>query len=39
MKNWLMGTLMVALVTATLPSISEAKRLGGGRECHPASLT
>ncbi len=30
MKNWLIGTVVVALVTATLPSISEAKRLGGG---------
>ena len=30
MKNWLIGTVVVALVTATMPSISEAKRLGGG---------
>ena len=31
MKNWLIGTLVVALVTVTLPSVSEAKRLGGGK--------
>ena len=31
MKNWLIGTLVVALVSATVPSISEAKRLGGGK--------
>ena len=31
MKNWLIGTLVLALVTATLPSVSEAKRLGGGK--------
>ena len=31
MKNWLIGAVVVALVTATLPTISEAKRLGGGK--------
>ena len=31
MKNWLIGTLVVALVAVTLPSVSEAKRLGGGK--------
>ena len=31
MKNWLIGTLVVALVSVTLPSVSEAKRLGGGK--------
>ena len=31
MKNWLIGTLVVALVSATVPSVSEAKRLGGGK--------
>ncbi len=31
MKNWLIGTLVVALVTAIVPSTSEAKRLGGGK--------
>jgi len=31
MKNWLIGTLVVALVSVTVPSISEAKRLGGGK--------
>ena len=31
MKNWLIGTLVVALVAATVPSVSEAKRLGGGK--------
>ena len=30
MKNWLIGTVVVAVVAATMPSISEAKRLGGG---------
>ena len=30
MKNWLIGTVVVALVAATMPSISEAKRLGSG---------
>lgn len=30
MKNWLVGTVVVAMVAATMPSISEAKRLGGG---------
>ncbi|MCY7317087.1 MAG: 39S ribosomal protein L45 [Rubrivivax sp.] len=31
MKNWLIGAVVVALVTTTMPSISEAKRLGGGK--------
>ena len=31
MKNWLIGTLVVALVSVTVPSVSEAKRLGGGK--------
>lgn len=31
MKNWLIGALVVALVGATVPSVSEAKRLGGGK--------
>jgi predicted lipid-binding transport protein (Tim44 family) len=31
MKNWLVGAMVVALVAATAPSISEAKRLGGGK--------
>lgn len=31
MKNWLIGAVVVALVSATVPSISEAKRLGGGK--------
>lgn len=31
MKNWLIGALVVALAGITLPSDSEAKRLGGGR--------
>ena len=31
MKNWLIGALVVALVSATVPSVSEAKRLGGGK--------
>ncbi len=31
MKNWLIGALVVALVGTTLPSVSDAKRLGGGR--------
>ena len=31
MKNWLIAAVVVALVGATLPSISEAKRLGGGQ--------
>ena len=31
MKNWLIGTLVVALVTSVVPSTSEAKRLGGGK--------
>jgi predicted lipid-binding transport protein (Tim44 family) len=31
MKNWLIGALVVALVSATVPSVSEAKRLAGGK--------
>ncbi len=31
MKNWLIGTLVVALVSVAVPSVSEAKRLGGGK--------
>ena len=31
MNNWLIGAVVVALVSATVPSISEAKRLGGGK--------
>ena len=31
MKNWLLGALVVALVGTTLPSVSDAKRLGGGK--------
>ncbi len=31
MKTWLIGAVVVALVTTTMPSISEAKRLGGGK--------
>ena len=31
MKNWLIGTLVVALVSVAAPSVSEAKRLGGGK--------
>ena len=31
MNNWLIGTLVVALVTVTVPSTSEAKRLGAGK--------
>lgn len=31
MKNWLVGALIVALVGSTLPSVSDAKRLGGGK--------
>jgi predicted lipid-binding transport protein (Tim44 family) len=31
MKNWLIGAVVVALVAATAPSISEAKRLGGSK--------
>jgi predicted lipid-binding transport protein (Tim44 family) len=30
MKNWLVGTVVVAMVAATMPSIAEAKRLGSG---------
>jgi predicted lipid-binding transport protein (Tim44 family) len=31
MKNWLVGALVVALVGTAVPTISDAKRLGGGR--------
>ena len=31
MKNWLIGAVVVALVAAAVPSISEAKRLGGSK--------
>ncbi len=31
MKTWLLGALVVALVGTTLPSVSDAKRLGGGK--------
>lgn len=31
MKNWLIGAVVVALVSTMMPSISEAKRLGGGK--------
>ena len=31
MKNWLIGTLVIALVAVAVPSVSEAKRLGGGK--------
>ena len=31
MKNWLIGAVFVAVVTAVVPSVSEAKRLGGGQ--------
>ena len=31
MKNWLIGAVVLAMLTAGLPSISEAKRLGGGK--------
>lgn len=31
MTRWLVGALVVALVTALAPDLSEAKRLGGGR--------
>lgn len=31
MKNWLIGAVVVAMVSATAPSISEAKRLGAGK--------
>jgi len=31
MKKWLVGALAVALVTTLMPSLSEAKRLGGGK--------
>lgn len=31
MKNWLIGSVVVALVATTMPSISDAKRLGGSR--------
>ena len=31
MKNWLIGALVVALVGSAVPTVSDAKRLGGGR--------
>ncbi|MDP3222152.1 MAG: Tim44 domain-containing protein, partial [Rubrivivax sp.] len=31
MKNWLIGAVVVALASTMMPSISEAKRLGGGK--------
>ena len=31
MKNWLIGTLVIALVAVAVPSVSEAKRVGGGK--------
>ncbi len=31
MKTWLIGALVMAMVATTLPSVSEAKRLGGGK--------
>lgn len=31
MKTWLIGALMVAVVAAGVPTMSEAKRLGGGK--------
>ena len=31
MKNWLIGALAVAVFATALPSVSEAKRLGGAR--------
>ena len=31
MKNWLIGAVVVALVATAVPSISEAKRLGGSK--------
>lgn len=31
MKNWLIGAVVVALVAATAPSVSQAKRLGAGK--------
>jgi predicted lipid-binding transport protein (Tim44 family) len=31
MKNWLIGALVVAIVATAVPSVSEAKRLGGGK--------
>ena len=31
MKNWLIGAVIVALAAAVVPSVSEAKRLGGGK--------
>jgi predicted lipid-binding transport protein (Tim44 family) len=31
MKHWLIGTVVVALVATAMPSISEAKRLGGSK--------
>ncbi len=37
MKNWLIGAVVVALVAATAPSISEAKRLGGSTPAQPGA--
>lgn len=31
MKHWLIGTVIVALVATAVPSVSEAKRLGGSK--------
>jgi predicted lipid-binding transport protein (Tim44 family) len=31
MKNWIIGSVVVAMVAATFPSLSEAKRLGGSK--------
>jgi predicted lipid-binding transport protein (Tim44 family) len=31
MKNWLIGALVVAIVATAMPSVSEARRLGGGK--------
>jgi predicted lipid-binding transport protein (Tim44 family) len=31
MKNWMIGALVLALVAATVPTATEAKRLGGGK--------
>jgi predicted lipid-binding transport protein (Tim44 family) len=31
MKSWSMGVLVAALVVASIPTVSEAKRLGGGK--------
>lgn len=31
MKNWIVGAVAVAMMTALIPDVSEAKRLGGGK--------